>query len=127
MNCCICYNNYDDCDDLAFICETCSDGKVCQDCMVEIDPVGIGFLNDDNTKNKIMSCPCCRTKNWKYLLDYILFILIDVDNYTIQFWVIGKNKAFDLFVKNWIKTDNCNITLEDDKLNYLEELNKKFK
>jgi hypothetical protein len=60
-------------------------------------------------------------------LDYILFILINEEDYTLEYWVIGENKAFDLFVKNLIKTDNCNIILEDDELNYLEELNKKFK
>jgi len=123
MNCCICYDNYDDYDELEFICETCNDGKVCQDCMVEIDPIGICYLNDINKKYKIISCPCCRTENWKYLFNYILFTLIYDDQYTLQDWIIGKNKAFDLFVKNWSKTNNCNIIFEDDELKYLEELN----
>ena len=121
MNCCICYNN---CNKFEFICETCNDGKVCQVCMTEIDPVGVIFLNDIDEINKIISCPCCRTGNWKYLFHHMIFTLIYDDQHTLQDWVIGKNKAFDLFVKNWSKTNNCNIIFEDDELKYLEELNK---
>lgn len=51
FHCCVCletkiYNGYE--------CETCQDGKICQECVLNI-------VKYDRSKEWNMSCPCCRS------------------------------------------------------------------
>ena len=79
--CCICMekkeflkHGYNGCKTTAnsFLCQTCNEGKVCGSCMAEIDPRGIIWLNNKKKVNKIITCPCCKSKNWNYYYEYFI-------------------------------------------------------
>jgi hypothetical protein len=48
-------------------CPTCNEGKICEDCMFEKDPVA--FDCSCKKRREIehgIKCPCCRQLNWRY-------------------------------------------------------------
>ena len=56
-----------------FECETCTEGKYCLDCWIVDDKDCI--YNANLTKAELeecLSCPICRTVNWKKYLSYII-------------------------------------------------------
>jgi len=76
--CCICYEQLDDIGAFGFICNTCNEGVICSDCMedrseqinptVSADPT---IICEDDIN--YIRCEICKTMNWKYLFDDILY------------------------------------------------------
>jgi len=68
MNCCVCYEEKE----VYYNCKTCEEGKVCHDCFIKISHAWPLDILDREELLPILSCPCCRTINWKHLLSIIL-------------------------------------------------------
>lgn len=95
MSCCICLNNIDIIEyELEYSCNTCKSGIVCYECYQNIegsnDRIFCNFVPTHKTMNKFnyyqkeikkaVSCPCCRSENWKYIFSKIIHEL----NYKIS-------------------------------------------
>ena len=78
MNCPICYKDFKATfrgTDGGFSCGTCVDGGICLHCLMKLNGFNIGEL-----KNPDIRCPCCRTKNWRWLKKEILMQYIHCIN-----------------------------------------------
>lgn len=76
MNCCVCYEEKD----FKYECMTCQEGKICFSCFHHKAHYcsRFGRLSREEVL-PILSCPCCRTINWKVLYTNIL-IEIETNN-----------------------------------------------
>jgi len=85
-NCCICLNEKD----IIYNCMSCKEGLVCWDCYFKLMISKGGEHNlilfefkelkgIEKLKN-LLSCPCCRSINWKYYYDEFLWSIIEPDN-----------------------------------------------
>jgi hypothetical protein len=62
-----------------FKCYTCVDGYVCNNCISEFDPQGSIYMDDLDEIKETITCPCCRTENWKYHFNQIICQSLDGD------------------------------------------------
>ena len=60
---------------LTYVCYTCKDGFVCEDCVTYFDPFGTAFEGERYVKRTI-KCPCCRQLNWKYHFSQIITVTL---------------------------------------------------
>ena len=77
MTCCICYEEKE----FQYECYTCQEGKICFNCFhrkAQSYTFGIRKLSREEVL-PILSCPCCRTINWKVLYTNLL-IEIETNN-----------------------------------------------
>ena len=70
MNCCVCYEEKE----VYYKCNTCEEGKICLGCCLKLGCNCFGFMTRDLLLKRI-TCPCCRTPNWKIVFDCILSLL----------------------------------------------------
>jgi hypothetical protein len=66
MNCCVCYEEKE----VYYDCKTCEEGKICLGCCLKLNCQNIEIPRDLLLKS--ISCPCCRTHNWKIVFDCVL-------------------------------------------------------
>ena len=67
MNCCVCYEEKE----VYYNCKTCEEGKICLGCCLKLNCQSLCILPRDLLLKSI-TCPCCRTHNWKIVFDSIL-------------------------------------------------------
>jgi len=95
MNCCICLETFEK---FQYDCSTCSDGKICFDCMIKKDPSMGGFEDSREKLEDAIKCPCCRQLNWKYAYNIFLFSFVeDMENgyyFKGGDWVYPSHKIF---------------------------------
>ena len=107
--CCVCLEHCE-IDINSFECQTCNDGKICEDCWDNINPRDdepfFVCQRDEEDILKIIKCPCCRELNWKQLFSSVLgYLEVEIHD----FW--GKNKACDTLVKYWMERDKVSCTI----------------
>ena len=70
--CCICFEKHYE-SKTAFECECCVDGIICRDCFVA-DKRNVGSKEElsDEDIHRVIQCPVCRVKDWKYLFNIVL-------------------------------------------------------
>lgn len=100
MNCCICLETFEiekDCS--TYECSTCSDGKICLDCMIKKDPNLSTFCDSRKQLEDAIKCPCCRQLNWKYHYRHIMLTTLGQDmesgdTFKRGVWVYPSHKIF---------------------------------
>ena len=75
FECCVCLEMYDR--KIIFNCDTCLDGKICEECMIKIDKNLACFEDDKDEVKKSIKCPCCRTLNWKYCYNTFVWYYVN--------------------------------------------------
>lgn len=89
MSCCICLNDFNIENDIEYCCNTCNDGKICYECLDNIDgKICLAFCNFAPNKSNLkkyedyqkgiknfLKCPCCRVENWKHIFNNIIYDL----------------------------------------------------
>jgi len=96
MNCCICLETFEN---FKYDCSTCSDGKICYDCMLAKDP-NLSLLHYSREElEDAIKCPCCRQLNWKYHFTDIITITLNEElecgeTFKQGFFVYPSHKIF---------------------------------
>ena len=99
FNCVVCFEkviSYT----IAFKCDVCNDGLVCVDCYNTNWKTIEDRYGEDNSYfeceiqskfiiDKIITCPCCRSKNWKNVYSSIFDKI--VENFHDEPWMIKEN------------------------------------
>ena len=107
-NCCVCledveYNGYNSSNQ--YDCDTCKDGFVCGNCMgtvMENDCGGVeyAFIFEGKELKRRLSCPCCRSVNWKCLYSSLMDYLVEGITFNED-----DNPALDIFWENLTKKE----------------------
>lgn len=101
--CVICFEG-----EIDFKCSFCHDGGFCMDCVSHISPQGFAYSGDDSETK----CPCCRQKNFKWIYDEMLSMMVE----DIAYNDFYNEKCFKIFEKNHYGDE-----WEDEKARRLEE------
>jgi hypothetical protein len=95
--CCICFE-YQNHKQFYFICDCCKSGLICRDCIGNFDPCGSPWEYGLNKIKKIISCPICRTHNWKY---HYSLIISDMCSTLLESY--NQSKVAYIYEKNCIE------------------------
>jgi len=94
MTCCVCYEE----EEVYYNCDTCKEGKICLECFIKKSrppwDIKSRWENLDCLDREdllpILSCPCCRTINWKVLFRSLLISLLhQVPRYSYSYMMNG--------------------------------------
>jgi hypothetical protein len=110
MNCCVCYEEKE----VYYNCKTCEEGKICWECFLKkSNHYCLDYLSREELL-PILSCPCCRTINWKVLYNRYIDKIKTADTNLELFSYIKTHK-------DWWKKVRQEIPRQERMLTYLQK------